>query len=163
MSPSTQDTVYGLTVGIGFSLFVFCGIPAWVETPPHVRIAAVSPTFWPRIVSIFLALMGFLLAFGGMRRRSLSGLETTPCNAESAPRQRNITPLVTLSVFLAYYLLIDVLGMVLSSVLAMLVMARHYGERNWPVLAFVALALPLTLYAFFVWVAKVPLPLGLFA
>lgn len=162
MSPSTRDIFCGLATGIGFSLFTLYGIPAWVETPPHVPIAAVSPSFWPEIIGTFLATMGFLQAFGGVRR-SRAGQTGREQDRPATAKPRNFTPLITLSVFLAYYLLIDVLGMVPASMLAMLVMARHYGERNWRVLLCVSAGLPLALYAFFVWVAKVPLPLGLFA
>ncbi|MDY0306123.1 MAG: tripartite tricarboxylate transporter TctB family protein [Desulfovibrio aminophilus] len=160
MSRSTQDIVYGVVVGLGFAVFAAWGIPAWIETPSSVRIAAVSPAFWPEVVAVFLALSGFALAAGGLRRRLAEGARRREAGAASAGW--NLNPPFTLAVFLAYYLLIDVIGIVCASALALAVMAVRYGERNRLVLSAVALGLPLALYGFFVWVAKVPMPLGLF-
>lgn len=161
MLRSTQDIIYGLVVGLGFIAFALWGIPAWIETPASVRIPAVSPAFWPELVTFCLSAAGFALAAGGLCRRPAE--VRTRGEKQAVPaRPCNFNPVFTLAVFLAYYLLTDVIGIVCASILAMAAMAARNGERNRLILVAVSVGLPVALYVFFVWVAKVPMPLGLF-
>ncbi len=41
-------------------------------------------------------------------------------------------------------------------------MIRFTGETRWRLIVLIAIILPAVLYAFFVYVANVPMPLGLF-
>ena len=64
--------------------------------------------------------------------------------------------------FFVYYLLIDWLGMVLASVIAVIVFVLMCGERRYKIMLPVAMILPVGLYYFFLKVASIPMPLGIF-
>ena len=57
---------------------------------------------------------------------------------------------------------IDSLGIVATSAVAILLMTTLSGYRNWKVIIPVAALLPVGLYYFFLKVAHIPMPLGIF-
>ena len=63
---------------------------------------------------------------------------------------------------IVYYGLVLPLGIVISSMLALSGFALIYGERRLKIILPLSVLLPVGLYYFFVKIANIPMPLGLF-
>ena len=80
------------------------------------------------------------------------------------PYSRSITMAVIAVInFYIYYLLIDWIGMVLASIIAVIVFVLKCGERRYKIMLPIAVLLPIGLYYFFLKVANIPMPLGIFS
>ena len=69
---------------------------------------------------------------------------------------------VALGALFGFYVLIPSLGMVVPGVAVIFALMVFGGERRWVLAATVAAGVPILLYAFFVHVAGIPIPLGVF-
>ena len=61
-----------------------------------------------------------------------------------------------------YYLLLDILGMVVTSALALLTFMLLGGERRPVLIVAITVILPVALFLFFRYVANVSIPMGIF-
>ncbi len=164
----------GCDAGVGFglillSLWLYFGlIPRGIVVPEGDPIAALSPDFWPRTVTVVLGLSGGWMMFaavGAWRRHSRS----TPQRAADENGSGTVVAAgiiragAAVTVLFLYYWLIPLLGMLVSSMLALLclLLLGAGRSRGWVLLA-VALLLPALLWLFFSRVAQIPLPAGVF-
>lgn len=166
MTQSKKDILLGAILVIGFSFMLLVFIPMGIDVPKGIRIAATAPDYWPKLISAVMVLLGLVLLSQGIRqilrdRRSHAGGKT----AADAPIRRSafFRTAAALAGLPLYYLLVEPLGIVLSSMLALPFFAVIYGERRLKVLIPLALLLPAALYVFFTKVANIPMPLGIFA
>lgn len=167
MTRNIKDIFLGCLLSGGFSLVAWFLIPAAVSVPKSIRVAALSPDFWPKIITVGLVIMGWVLIAQGTIRSIKERAEAVPKTskeaASSADRRSVFMRTIGIMVgLLAYYSLIEPLGIVVSSILAVMVFALIYGERRFKLLIPIAVLLPIGLYYFFVKVANIPMPLGLF-
>jgi len=167
MTRNLKDIFLGGLLAGGFSLVVWVLIPAAVPVPKSIKVAALSPDFWPKIIAVGLAILGLVLIAQGAIRLVWGRAETvrkTEVEAVSTAGRRSVFIRTVGIMFglLVYYKLVEPLGIVASSILAIMVFALIYNERRWKVLIPVAVLLPIGLYYFFVKVANIPMPLGLF-
>ena len=169
---ASREMYVGIAIVLIAALGCFLAIPVGITVPDGVEIRALSPDFWPLIVMIALGIAGASLAlqgwFGsrkGSGQESDQGTETT-----SDPETENILPLgkaatrvaVFMAVLFAIYFAIPLIGMAAATIPALGFLAWFAGERRWKIIAPLAVILPLVLYYFFVYVANVPIPLGVF-
>jgi len=140
---------------------VLIGAVFWALIPIEVgyqRSAfGITGRFFPTLAAILVIACGSLLAV----RAYLSPPpppDERPAGLER-PALRRLLPYAT--IVIAYVLLIDVLGYLVSTVAALGVLLYQTGTRSWPVLALVAVVVPLLLYYLFHEVMLVPLPEGL--
>lgn len=158
-----QDVVVGGLL-VGFALFgQFYLIPIGVNAPARVAVEALAPAFWPSIILwMTLILGGVLLAQGVFESfRRVSVVEEI--DGGYLPAREAVFRLGVAVVFLfIYYFLIEAIGMVAASVLAILAFTWFSGERRYAFFVPVAILLPMALYYFFTAIAHVPLPLGYF-
>lgn len=161
-----KDIFLGCLLTIGFSLVLWVLIPAAVPVPGSIKVAALSPDFWPEIIAIGLAVMGLILTIQGLARffgeRAVKKRKAENETAIIKTRTTFLRPAGIGLGLLVYYALVEPLGIIVSSILALLGFALTYGERRWKVLIPVAVLMPTGLYYFFVRVANIPMPLGLF-
>ena len=152
MTEERRDLFLGLGVACFGTILLLLLIPQGVVVPKGVRSAVLSPDFWPRAIAGFLVVTGLFLALQ-------SKLATTAVTLErhSGTVLRLLAALVLLG---AYYWLIQPLGMVVASMLAILAFGLLGRARNLVVLLLTAVILPLLLYAFFVKIAGLPIPTG---
>jgi len=68
-----------------------------------------------------------------------------------------------MAIFISYYLLLEPLGIIISSALAIVSCSLMYGERRYKYLLPLAILLPIGLYLFFFKVASIPMPQGILA
>lgn len=144
---------------------VFYLIPQGVRVPGSVKVAALSPDFWPRIIgygaiaaSIFL-----LIETMTIQQPHLDAEET-----EDAAQYQLATLPATLRIIImvvalfAFYASLTTLGVVAASVVLLFAMMLFFGERKLWLVIPLSIGVPVLLYLFFRYVASVPIPLGIF-
>ena len=141
--------------GIGLFL-VFVLIPNGIVEPRKVKYVALSPSYYPRIVSIVLILLGGAIAIRGFLERSVA-----PVNDDGVRPDATWRIVAVFALLIAYALLIETLGFVLLSVLALAAFTFLAGERRLWLIATSSILLPFVLYFFFVKVANIPIPSGI--
>ena len=153
-----SDLILG-GVTIAFAcLALFVVIPTGGENPGQINMMALGPSFWPSVIAIFICSMGILVALQSYRshRNRKSSEADGPANFAPA---RWIGALVLLA---GYYLLLDILGMVVTSALALLTFMLLGGERRPVLIVAITVILPVALFLFFRYVANVSIPMGIF-
>lgn len=141
-------------------------IPAGVDSPGSVEISALSPEFWPRVISIAVVLVALCLL-------AESFFLTTPQidpdeDAEADAVYKldtlpgTLRTVILIFALFAFYFALTTLGVVASSIVLMLSMMLFFGERKWYYIVPISIVLPILLYLFFLHVAGVPMPLGIF-
>ena len=166
MTQSKKDILLGAILVTGFSLMLLVFIPKGIDVPKGIRIAATAPDYWPKLISAAIVLLGLVILFQGIRQiiRDGNAHAGRPSAADAPIRQAAFfRTAAALAGLLLYYLLVEPLGIVLSSMLALPIFAVIYGERRLKVLIPLALLLPAALYVFFTKLANIPMPLGIFA
>ncbi len=134
---------------------IWIAIPYGVQEPKKVKFVALSPSYYPRLVSYCLLALGCLILI-----RSLLPKPLNPTNQqESTSRYQLLVPIVFI-LFLLYWFL-EYLGFVLGPILALLAMLLLAGERNIVAILIISVTLPLCLYLFFTQVANIPIPGGI--
>lgn len=145
-------------LGIGLTLF-FVLIPLGIDSPGRVDHITLAPDFWPRIVSMILAAMGlWLIVFPGPEDPDADKAVAAPNSRFKRRLRLGAVP----ALLFAHYLAIDWLGMVLPGMILIALLSLIAGQRRLLPLILPALCLPTLLYVFFVHVASVPIPLGVF-
>lgn len=150
-------------IGIGvlvIGLLVFALlIPYGIDQPGNVEHAALAPDFWPRIIAVIMTVMGLLLAIAPSPEE-----EDEDESGEDAGRWlHRLTGLaVALGTLFGFYFLMPPLGMVAPGAALIFGLMIFAGERRWLLAAAIAVGVPIVLHAFFVHVAGIPIPLGVF-
>jgi putative tricarboxylic transport membrane protein len=146
-------------VALGLVLY-FILIPVGVVEPGNIKHMALAPRFWPKIIAAIIAIMGVLLI--------IKPAEVLKEDSEGDKNQsrswRDRTPgfSVAFGSLLTFYFLIPHLGMVLPGMVMIFGLMMFAGERRFLLAAAIAISIPLLLYFFFVHIASIPIPLGIF-
>lgn len=173
-----MDLILGAIL-CALTLFLyFVLIPVGVDAPDVIQNPALSPRLWPEIIVIGLGLMSVLmLVKSAVKLRR--GLAEEPHELDIVEQAREgggdvdpsmewqgrpglIKTLIGVALLFALYGLLQLLGLVVASVIATVVFAILYGDRRWYLIVPIAILLPLILFAFFEYVASVPIPMGIF-
>ena len=170
--------MYKKDIGIGLAGItlalsgIFYLIPRFIVVPQQLDSLALSPAFWPNIImgillftSTIILIQGLVaqrrqLLYPGKENRFITHEESTDTYPLDGPRA--VVLCAAVGIFFCYYWLIDHIGILLSSVLALLALMGLGGERRLKVLLPLAIILPVVLYYFFTRVAHVYLPQGIF-
>ncbi len=147
---------------IGIGLLVFCAVLYWqaglVPVPPFIPI---GPSFYPRVMLIFLAgLAVWLIAEDLFKKRASAPVAKKP--AGPAPNYRRV--LWGFLIFLGYVVGLDLIGFVVSTFLFILGLSWAIGPRSVreiPKLVAVAAGTALVCYLLFEKYLYVFLPRGL--
>jgi hypothetical protein len=155
MAPARRDLLLGLGVA-AFALFLLLVlIPNGIAVPKGVRAAVLSTTFWPTVIARGLLLLGVLLAAESLPRARLE--QGSPMRLEPDASLRVFAGAVLM---LAYWWLVPKLGLVVSSMLAMLATGALARSPLPVALGATTVALPLLLWWLFCRIAGIPLPAG---
>ena len=161
-----RERLTGIGVLVLGLLIFFVLIPVGIDRPGSVEHAALAPDFWPRIIAGIIMLMGLFLTVRpaaedeGEEHGDGGGGEAVEAAAGWTHRLPGLA--VALGTLFAFYFLIPYLGMVAPGIAVILGLMVYAGERRWPMGIAIALCVPILLYVFFVHVASVPIPLGMF-
>ena len=176
MSASAKREInVGLIVVALALLSIFVVIPSGVVVPESIDIAVMSPDFWPLVVSIAAGLAGVFVTLGGvieLKRADKNGPEHSPMD-ETLPielegdeyrpfGEATLRVVVTVGVLLALYFLVPFIGIVVGTMVMLVILIRFSGETRWKFIIPIAIILPSLLYVFFVYVANIPMPIGIF-
>ena len=137
-------------------------IPYGIDRPGNVEHAALAPEFWPRIIAVIMMALGVLLALGPVPDDEDEDGDGD--GGEDSGRWLHRLPglAAALGALFGFHVLIPSLGMVVPGAALIFGLMVLAGERRWLLAAAVAAGVPILLYAFFVHVAGIPIPLGVF-
>ena len=143
-------------------LLFFVVVPAEIVMPRFqvgggVGGVAASPLFFPRLMAGLLGFLGILIFLRGQTRaQTLDAGEGFAFGKAQAVRVGGTA--VILAVYLA---LLDPIGYVVLTPVALASLSLFLGFRRWLILAIVAVAVPATIYLGFRFGMKILLPEGL--
>ena len=135
-------------------------IPVGIQEPASVEFAALSPSYWPRIVCGALAGMGFVVAAA-----TFFGADDAGDDEQAAIGDYPI-PIVlariaaAIGLMFSAYFLLEPLGFVVTGALVLAVFMVFAGERSPVTIASISAGVPLFLFFFFTKVANIPIPNG---
>lgn len=151
----TRDIIAGtLILAIGL-VFVFILIPIGVDEPRRVKYAALSPSYYPRIVAIILVVIGAVVVARAMFRPTAVEMDSE-AHPAAALRLSGIS-----AILMAFAILLTPLGFIVASTLALFAAIWLAGEKRIHINAAISVILPVLLYFFFLKVARIPIPLGI--
>ena len=159
-----------LLTGIGFLVLGMLGffvlIPVGVDLPAAVQIQALSPDFWPRKIAIAVMVVAVFLIAEAAFLRLPGGSDDEDAEADAAYKLDTLPgalrALVLMASLFLFYFALTTFGIVASSIVLMPAMMLFFGERHWVIIVVLSLASPIGLYLFFLHVAGIPMPLGIF-
>lgn len=145
------------------AVVVALGLVYWALVPaqiaPETAPFGISGRFFPRLIAIMAVACGSVLLVRSLLtsgRPDSSADETL--GFESAALGRVA---IYVAILIGYVVGMAVLGYVVATAIAMVLLLLHAGARDWPTVGVVAVAVPAGLYLFFEKVMIVPLPRGL--
>lgn len=161
-----KDIGIGLT-GITVALAgIFYLIPGFIVVPQQLDSLALSPAFWPTVIMAVMLFTSTVILIQGLiswrKSSKATVMQPEPSDHYPIDAPRAVILGGAISIFFGYYWLIDHLGILLSSILALLALMGLGGERRLKILLPIAIILPIILYYFFTRVAHVYLPQGIF-
>ena len=160
-----QDLLIGVTLILGGVLTLFVLIPNGVVTPEDLDMMALSPQFWPMIVTGIIVFCGLVICVQNLmdiKNGNTSDQVTNTGLLESVDSVEMFRAAVSVVLMLIYYWSIDHIGVIASSIVAIIIFTLFGGEKRPVYIASIAILLPVLLYYFFTFVANVPMPLGYF-
>lgn len=156
MTQPRTDFWTGVGVIVLGLFLALVAVPFGVDTPRSVRIAVLSPAFWPNILAWLLVLLGAVLAIRAARSEGALALP----NPANLPRAGLLRLAVFAAGVVAFVLVATTVGLVWATALLFAFIVLLTGTEQRVAAVVVTLLLPLALYAFFAHVAKVPIPQG---
>ena len=148
-----QTGIVSLLIAI---FLFFIGIPYGVTSPSNISNIFLSPTFWPEILSVVLAITGISLLFF-----TKTAAQPRPVR-RTAPRGGYQRMLMLTILIVLYIAAIPRVGLVWSSIVAFLALSILIHSTNRIAAAVTAIFVPILLYAFFAHVAGISIPQGEF-
>jgi putative tricarboxylic transport membrane protein len=153
----TRNRITGIFIFVFGLLIYFVLIPYGIKVPKNIAYVTTSPAFWPSIISVVIIIMGALLII--QEKNNITGSDAeipTPWKTR-APRL-----LIIALMLFGFYSLIETLGMVVPSIVLIFSLMIFSGHRRWRLMAPLSFFIPIILYTFFVYIANIPIPLGIF-
>ena len=150
-----------IVIGLGVMALAACllwwVIPTQIDMPQRVRFRALSPAFWPKVISWTMLACGVALTLSAIfgPKTPRAGVDSL---AISRPEGLRLAALAV--ILLATFLALPVLGMVWTCMLAYAALLLLTGGRQMGWGLAVAVLLPIVLYLFFSKVAGVAIPQG---
>lgn len=172
MKPQFENMVLGAGLIVFFTYVLFVLIPAEIFIPAGIRIRALSPAFFPRVVSILMIGLGAgIVVQSLLQTRVVRSIANLPSAQPEADDQQDTSIDLRLSIkivkigfasvlLFCYYWLIGIFGMLATSIVMMPVFSLLYGYRKWKLILPLSFVLAVSLYYFFAKVAHISIPKG---
>lgn len=130
-------------------------IPIGVDEPRRIKYAALSPSYYPRIIAICLSILGLVITVRSVVAPPIDTAEGSENRPDAFQRIA-----IVFGILLAMALVLTTLGFIVTTALALGAAVWFAGERNYVLIVSMAIIIPLALYFFFLKVAGIPIPLG---
>lgn len=162
------DAILGLVLVSLCILLLTVLIPIGVQVPSSNKVLALSPDFWMKIIVYSTLLIGSIILFKGIKRARTGLNEEEIAELEIELQHKHTFGRAVLGACSAvvclfiYLYLIELIGMIAASIVAFLGFVLLSGERRMKIAIPLAVVLPFALYYFFLKVAGIPMPLGIF-
>ena len=154
---SKQRIVGLVALALGLAT-IFILIPVGIVSPQDVQHIALAPEFWPLIVASVFSVMALIILV-----RPTQPEESDDVESAVVPWKQRFPRLAVILVSLfAFYYLVPFLGMVFTGIVLIAGLMLYAGERRWKLIVPLAIVMPIALYLFFLKVANIPIPLGMF-
>ncbi len=151
-------------VVIGGVLLVFCVVVYLIiplQVPELMRYDAsmgLSPAVFPKLAVILIAAFSLGLLLSGLRSQDIA-----PAKKKRALYTGAATRVITTFIILvAYVYLIEIFGYLMMTPLALVLLMRYFGQKNWFLILSLAILITAGLYAFFRYLMYIILPEGIF-
>ncbi len=139
----------------------------WIQLAVHLpfpafaRVSKMGPGHFPIAVAGFLAILAVLLLWQTFRSEKHTGSAEDDEEQSRDPRGfRHL--LIGFGFFLAYVILVPLIGFVLASIVFVFCFIRLIGQFNYLLSGALALGIPALLWTVFDYLLTVPLPKGPF-
>lgn len=166
MHPDIRNDLITGGIVVAFALAVLLLlVPYGVDRPGQVDVSALSPNFWPTVLGYLLLLLGGLMTGHTLWRHTTqsTGTPDAPASSKDWPGLGPVPKtLAAVALLFVYYAVLEALGLVAASILAMIAFTLLAGERRIAIVAPLAILVPIGLYFFFQEVAQVSIPVGIF-
>ena len=154
-----MDVWLGLALVAASILGVFVVVPVGIDMPADIEVRALAPNFWPTIVVIVIGIVGAIVALEGWIRNAANERGEESDDPLSQQIQRFA---IIIAILAGIYWATPYAGMVLACAAGIMALCLFGGERRITMILGLGIGLPVVLYVFFVYVANVPLPVGVF-
>jgi len=146
-------------IGIGFLVFTlivyFALIPWQVYVPSGTKGTALSPEFFPKLITGVLALLSLLLIFA----------PGAPSKDVEKKEKVDLIPFrvaIMIIFFVVYvFILIPIIGFLPSSIVFLALLTWYTGMQDWKKIIFFSISIPLLFFYIFKLWASVPFPQGI--
>lgn len=170
LTSKTRDLIAGVLFCAVGLLSLFFLIPIGVDVPQSVKMAALSPDFWPTIISVAAVVSAAALIIESWLLKQPSMDDSLPEDEEGGaevadeytPGLAALRALILIVALFGFYLSLPTAGMVVASIVLIAAMMLYFGEKMFLLIGVLAVSVPILLYLFFRFVANVPIPLGVF-
>lgn len=170
MDEKSKDIWLGISLFICCVLMYFVVIPFAVDVPKSVKIKSLSPAYWPKIITVTTAFLSLLILLSGIAEKKSNSAgcivsQQAKGDGITSAQKRGLAlymrPAMIMITLVVYFLILEPLGIVTASMIGFLLFAVIFGEKKVKILLPITILLPISLYYFFVKVANIPLPLGM--
>lgn len=166
MTNKQKDLITAVIFIVLGGVTVFMLIPSGVVVPGSIKISALSPDFWPYMIACGVIVSSAFLLLEAIMLKVPSADGDDESEAEAAYQLRTLpatlrTVILIFALFLFYFALTQ-FGIVASSIVLMPAMMLFFGEKKWVYIIPLSILIPIGLYLFFLHVAGIPMPLGMF-
>lgn len=162
------DAILGLVLVSLCILLLTVLIPIGVQVPSSNKVLALSPDFWMKIIVYSTLFIGSIILYKGIKRARAGLDEEEIAEVEDELQHKHkfgravLGALTAVAGLFVYLYLIDLIGMIAASIIAFLGFVLLSGERRLMIAIPLGVVLPFGLYYFFLKVAGIPMPLGIF-
>lgn len=170
MQRETKDLLLSLGLMLFFIWAYFYLVPWGIFVPASIKIAVMSPAFFPETVIVFIVALSLILAIQSIIAMKMKNTEgavqggKAEAGETEPPVKRTVKIIkITASVILLilYYEAVIFFGMLPASIVFLVLFSLLYGERRFKITVPLAVLLPALIYMFFTMIAKIPLPKGI--
>ena len=165
MTNKTRDYLAAALFLILGVVAIFILVPQGVKVPSSVKTAALSPDFWPRIIAMGAVVASLALLVEAKTLKQPPALDEDEEDASEYTYpfgQAAARALILIGALFIFYASLRTIGVVAASIILIGVMMLFFGERKYWLVTILAVGVPIMLYIFFRYVARVPIPLGIF-
>lgn len=151
-----ESRLLGVAVVTIGALALFVLIPVGIVSPSDVPALALAPEFWPFVIASVFTLMGIIMTIapGSIDQETVAELQLIP--------KRILRLTGFLAVLFGFYFVVPYFGMVVPAMAIIFGLCWFTGERRWMLLILISLLIPFVLTLFFIFIANIPIPLGIF-